>query len=90
MLFGRTARQWCAEHPNVKGNIRDYATIEQLLVLTNLENLNAYLVNQGVPQPERMKKLRATVVYQLKTLSGSKGAKELNYMHNQLNFPIDE
>lgn len=59
-------------------------------MLTNLENLNAYLVNQGVLQPERMKKLRATVIYQLKTLSESKGAKELNYMHNQLKFPIDE
>lgn len=90
VLFGKTAKQWRAENPGVKGNIRDYATIEQLLVLTNLENLNAYLVNQGVPQPERMKKLRATVVYQLKTLSESKGARELNYMHNQLKLPVDE
>lgn len=90
VLFGKTAKQWRTENPGVKGNIRDYATIEQLLVLTNLENLNAYLVNQGVPQPERMKKLRATVVYQLKTLSGSKGARELNYIHNQLKLPVDE
>lgn len=90
VLFGKTAKQWRTENPGVKGNIRDYATIEQLLVLTNLENLNAYLVKQGVTQPERMKKLRDTVVYQLKTLSGSKGARELNYMHNQLKLPIDE
>lgn len=90
VLFGKTAKQWRTENPGVKGNIRDYATIEQLLVLTNLENLNAYLVNQGVPQSERMKKLRATVVYQLKTLSESKGARELNYMHNQLKLPVDE
>ncbi len=90
VLFGKTAKQWRIENPGVKGNIRDYATIEQLLVLTNLENLNAYLVNQGVPQPERMKKLRATVVYQLKTLSEGKGARELNYMHNQLKLPVDE
>ena len=90
VLFGKTAKQWRTEHPGVKGNIRDYATIEQLLVLTNLENLNAYLVKQGVTQPERMKKLRDTVVYQLKTLSGSKGARELNYMHNQLKLPVDE
>ena len=90
VLFGKTAKQWRTENPGVKGNIRDYATIEQLLVLTNLENLNAYLVNQGVPQPERMKKLRATVVYQLKTLTGSKGARELNYIHNQLKLPVDE
>ena len=90
VLFGKTAKQWRIENPGIKGNIRDYATIEQLLVLTNLENLNAYLVNQGVPQPERMKKLRATVVYQLKTLSEGKGARELNYMHNQLKLPVDE
>ena len=89
VLFGKTAKQWRTENPGVKGNIRDYATIEQLLVLTNLENLNAYLVKQGVPQPERMKKLRDTVVYQLKTLSESKGARELNYMHNQLKLPVD-
>lgn len=44
VLFGKTAKQWRSENPGVKGNIRDYATIEQLLVLTNLENLNAYLV----------------------------------------------
>ena len=90
VLFSKTAKQWRTENPGVKGNIRDYATIEQLLVLTNLENLNAYLVKQGVTQPERMKKLRDTVVYQLKTLSGGKGARELNYMHNQLKLPIDE
>lgn len=90
VLFGKTAKQWRMENPGVKGNIRDYATIEQLLVLINLENLNAYLVNQGVPQPERMKKLRTTVVYQLKTLSESKGARELNYMYNQLKLPVDE
>ena len=90
VLFGKTAKQWRIENPGIKGNIRDYATIEQLLVLTNLENLNAYLVNQGVHQPERMKKLRATVVYQLKTLSEGKGARELNYMHNQLKLPVDE
>lgn len=90
VLFGKTAKQWRSENPGVKGSIRDYATIEQLLVLTNLENLNAYLVKQGIPQSERMRKLRDTVVYQLKTLAGSKGARELNYMHNQLKLPVDE
>ena len=90
VLFGKTAKQWRSENPGVKGNIRDYATIEQLLVLTNLENLNAYLVKQGIPQSERMRKLRDTVVYQLKTLAGSKGARELNYMPNQLKLPVDE
>ena len=90
VLFGKTAKQWRSENPKAKGNIRDYATIEQLLVLTNLENLNAYLVRQGVPQPDRMQKLRDTVVSQLETLSGSKGARALNDMHNQLKLPTDE
>lgn len=89
-LFGKTAKQWRAENPGVKGNMRDYATIEQLLVLTNLENLNAFLIEQNVPQQARLQKLRETVVYQMKTLSESKGARELNYMHNQLKLPVDE
>ena len=89
-LFGKTAKQWRAENPGAKGNMRDYATIEQLLVMTNLENLNAFLINHNVPQHERLQKLRDTVIYQLKTLSESRGAHELNYMHNQLKLPTDE
>lgn len=89
-LFGKTARQWKIENPGVKGNMRDYATIEQLLVMTNLENINAILIEQGVPQQERLKKLRDTVIYQMRTLTESKGARELNYMHNQLKLPVDE
>ena len=89
-LFGKTAKQWRAENPGVKGNMRDYATIEQLLVMTNLENLNAFLISQNIPQHERLQKLRDTVIYQMKTLSESRGARELNYMHNQLKLPTDE
>lgn len=89
-LFGRTAKQWRTENPGVKGNMRDYASIEQLLVLTNLENLNAFLIEQGMPQHDRLRKLRDMVVYQMKTLAESKGARELNYMHNQLKLPVDE
>ena len=89
-LFGKTAKQWRVENPGVKGNMRDYATIEQLLVLTNLENLNAFLIGQNVPQHERLQKLRDMVLYQMKTLSESRGARELNYMHNQLKLPTDE
>lgn len=89
-LFGKTAKQWRAENPGVKGNMRDYATIEQLLVLTNLENLNAFLIGQNMPQHERLQKLRDMVLYQMKTLSESRGARELNYMHNQLKLPTDE
>ena len=89
-LFGKTAKQWRTENPGVKGNMRDYASIEQLLVLTNLENLNAFLIEQGMPQQDRLRRLRDMVVYQMKTLAESKGARELNYMHNQLKLPVDE
>ncbi|MPM11480.1 hypothetical protein SDC9_57826 [bioreactor metagenome] len=89
-LFGKTAKQWRMENPSIKGNLRDYATIEQLLVMTNLENINALLIEQGLPQEERLRKLRDIVIYQIKTLTESKGARELNYMHNQLKLPTDE
>lgn len=89
-LFGQTAKQWRDAHSGEKGNMRDYATIEQLLVLTNLENINALLIEQGIPQKERLLKLRATAVQQLKTLSESKGAHQLNQIHNQLKLPTDE
>lgn len=89
-LFGKTAKQWRTENPGIKGNMRDYATIEQLLVLTNLENINALLIKQDIPQQERLQKLRETAIYQIKTLTESKSARELNYMHNQLKLPTDE
>ena len=73
-----------------KGNIRDYATIEQLLILTNLENLNASWIEQGLPQYERLEKLHKIAVYQSSVLAKSKGAKTLNYIHNQLKLPTDE
>jgi len=89
-LFGKTARQWKQENPGVKGNMRDYATIEQLLVLSNMENINALLIEQGMGQQERLEKLHATAVYQMKTITGSKSARELNYIHNQLKLSTDE
>lgn len=89
VLFGKTAKQWRLENPGLKGNIRDHATIEQLLVMTNLENLNAYLIKQGIPQPERMQKLRDTVIYQLETLSSGSSAKKLNDIQKQLQKGIE-
>lgn len=89
-LFGKTAKQWKTENPGAKGNMRDYATIEQLLVLTNLENINALLIQRGVSQQDRLTTLRETVISQIKTLTASRGARELNYMHNQLKLPTDE
>lgn len=68
VLFGKTAKQWKDENPAVKGNMRDVATLNQLLVLANLESYNAVLINQGKDQKERMELLRQLVVQQLQTL----------------------
>ena len=86
-LFGKTAKQWRAENPGLKGNMRDYASIEQLLVMTNLETANAMLLDQRIPQRERLEQLRKMAISQLKTLADSAGARKLNDMHNQLKLP---
>ena len=67
-LFGKTAKQWRDENPNKKGNIRDYATIEQLLVIANMESFNALLIEQGFPQNERLKQLNNMAKSQLRSL----------------------
>ena len=86
-LFGKTAAQWRNENPGQKGNMRDYATIEQLLVLTNLENINALYINQHIPQSERLRLLRKTAVNQLETLSNTRSTETLNVLHNNLRLP---
>ena len=68
-LFGMTARQWSEGNPDLKGNIRDYATLQQLLVLANMESYNAALIKQNIEQPERMHMLRELAVQQMETLS---------------------
>ncbi len=70
-LFGKTVGQWRKENPTLKGNIRDYATIEQLLVIANMESLNAYLIEQGISQPERLKQLNNMARSQLRVLQES-------------------
>jgi len=67
-LFGKTAGEWREENPNEKGNIRDHASVEQLLVLANLESYNAILIEQGRPQSERIVLLNKTARKQLETL----------------------
>ena len=56
-LFGKTAQQWERENPDLKGNQRDYATINELICLSNMENINAVMINDGIPQPQRLKRL---------------------------------
>jgi len=68
-LFGMTAKQWRDNNPDKKGNIRDYATLNQLLVLSNMENYNAIMIDQGKLQSERIVALHEMAVKQLETLS---------------------
>jgi hypothetical protein len=67
-LFGVTAKQWRDVNPDLKGNIRDYATINELICLSNLENLNAVWINEGLPQQERLVRLNQVAIQQMKIL----------------------
>ena len=67
-LFGMTAKQWRDAHPEMKGNIRDYASINELICLSNMENLNAVFIDQGMPQNERLVKLNQIAIQQMKIL----------------------
>ena len=67
-LFGMTARQWRERNPNLKGNIRDYAAINQLICLSNLENLNAVFIQDGLPQTIRLERLNRTAIFQMQVL----------------------
>ncbi len=68
-LFGMTAREWRDKNPGSKGNIRDYADVSQLICLSNLENLNAYLIDRGISQRERLAELNRTAIRQMKILA---------------------
>ena len=67
-MFGMTAKQWRDYNPDKKGNIRDYATINQLICLSNMENLNAVFINDGIPQSERLEKLNKIAIHQMSIL----------------------
>jgi hypothetical protein len=69
-LFGKTAAQWRSKNPDADGNVRDVATLEQLVVLSNLESINALLIHQGLQQGERLRQLNAIAITQLKSLLG--------------------
>jgi len=68
-LFGMTAKQWREKNPDKKGNMRDYAEVSQLVCLSNLENLNAYLIDNGVSQHERLIELNKAAIRQMKVLA---------------------
>ena len=67
-MFGMTAKQWIEANPDLKGNIRDYATINQLICLSNMENLNAVFINDGLSQSEHLEKLNKIAIQQMKVL----------------------
>ena len=68
-LFGMTAKEWRDKNSNLKGNIRDYASINELICLSNMENINALLINDKIPQSERLIKLNKIAIQQMKVLS---------------------
>ena len=73
-LFGKTAKQWREETGNTKLNMRDFASVEQLIVLVNLESMNADMIRQGISVHDRLQKLRSVAYYQLKSLTESNAA----------------
>src|ERR1039457_4502259 len=77
VLFGHTARQWRDANPKLEGNVRDYATIEQLLVLANIEGMNAEFIHLALPQGDRLKRLNAIAIRQMQTLTASSALRQL-------------
>ena len=76
-LFGMTAKQWRENNPSLKGNMRDYATIEQLIVLSNMESSNAIMIRENISPQERLTKLNEYALIQLKSLQNNKSIKKL-------------
>ncbi len=79
-LFGITAKAWRDNNPNLSGNIRDYATLEQLVVLSNLESINALLIQQGLSQCDRLIQLNRVAISQMESLLENPGIKKLRKM----------
>ena len=77
-LFGKTALQWRQQNPGLRGNVRDYATIEQLVVLSNLESVNSVFIRQGLPQNQRLRQLNHTAISQMRSLAGAGGIRKLD------------
>lgn len=76
-MFGMTAKQWREANPEQKGNIRDYASINELICLSNMESLNAVFIGQGIPQGERLVKLNQIAIQQMRILEDGSDRKFL-------------
>jgi len=81
-LFGMTAKEWRDNNLEKKGNIRDHATLEQLVVLSNMESINALLIQQNLPQRDRLVQLNKVAITQMKSLLENKGMKQLKSKNN--------
>lgn len=84
-LFGMTAKEWKDQNPSLDGNMRDYANILQLVILSNLENLNSEMIAQGIPQNLRLEKLNAIAKKQYNILQDSKGIRKIEMIDNTIN-----
>lgn len=81
-LFGMTANQWKSQNPKSEGNLRDQATLDELVVLSNMESINALLIQQGISPQERILQLNQVAIFQMKSLMTAKGLKRLsNNLH---------
>lgn len=76
-LFGSTAKEWRDQNPDLKGNIRDYAAINELICLSNLENINAVLIAENIPQKIRLVRLNRIAIQQMSILENSEDRKFL-------------
>ncbi len=81
-MFGMTAKEWKKQNPELKGNVRDYATINQLICLSNMENLNVVFINDKLPQNERLEKLNKIAIQQMKVLENIEDKKLLTEENN--------
>lgn len=76
-LFGQTAKQWRDANPKLEGNMREYATVEQLLVLANIEGMNAEFIHMDLPQSERLKRLNQIAIRQMQTLTANTAVRQI-------------
>ena len=76
-IFGMTAKEWRESNPNLNGNIRDYATVNELICISNMENINSVMINENVPQSERLEKLNKIAIHQMNILKNCNNRKLL-------------
>lgn len=82
-MFGMTAKEWRIKNPSLKGNIRDYASVDQLICLSNMENLNAVFINEGLKQTDRLEKLNKIAIQQMRVLEESESSLFSSVSKNQ-------